>query len=154
MSSGLTRLFVCVYWFGIFLEINVLRRVELWPWLWYHPCWFSTTKTRLIPVVVVVVGNVDDFICWNFTVNSQCDDDVLLLLSAYFALFLCIFRVQPSQDNGDKCVSALSNLMKLDELTRISHQFSEGNSHNDQCFLLSLCLVCTVRIFYKPQISY
>ena len=85
--------------------------------------------------------------------SSQCDDDdVIRLLSAYFAILFCIFCSAESQDTGDKCVSV--NLMELDELTRISHKFSEGNSHNDQCFLLSLCLVCTVRIFYKPQISY
>ena len=154
MSPGLTQLFVCVYWFGIFLEINVLRRVELWPWLWYHPCWFSTTKTRLIHVVVVVVGNVDDFICWNFTVNSQVNVMMMMMLSCYYLPILPYFflysELSHDNDNGDKCVSV--NLMKLDALTRILVTISSKAAVtmiNVSC----LCLVCTVRIFYKPQIS-
>ena len=68
--------------------------------------------------------------------SSQCDDDddVILLLSAYLVIFLCIFRVQLSHDNGDKCMSISWNL--INEVTRIRHQFIEGSSHNDQCFLL------------------
>ena len=138
MSPGLTQLFVCVYWFGIFLEINVLRRVELWPWLWYHPCWFSTTKNTTDPCCRCCSWKCRWFYLLKFygEQSSQCDDDddVILLLSAYLVIFLCIFRVQLSHDNGDKCMSISWNL--INEVTRIRHQFIEGSSHNDQCFLL------------------
>ena len=54
--------------------------------------WFSTTKTRLIPVVVVVVGNVDDFICGNFTVNNQVNV-TMMMLSCYYLTILPFFSV-------------------------------------------------------------
>ena len=53
--------------------------------------WFSTTKTRLIPVVVVV-GNVDDFICGNFTVNNQVNV-TMMMLSCYYLTILPFFSV-------------------------------------------------------------
>ena len=58
--------------------------------------WFSTTKTRLIPVVVVIVGNVDDFICWNFTVNSQVNV-MMMMLSGYYLPILLYFSVYSVQ---------------------------------------------------------
>ena len=92
--------------------------------------------------------------------NSQVNVMMMMMLSGYYLPILLYFsvyselRAESSQDNGDKCLSV--NIMKLDELTRISHQFIEGSSQYDQCFLFVSCVsvcLCTVRIFYKPQIS-